>query len=99
MNETRQLFGRDDVDVFRGQLLRDPVSREALAGALALSVVTRRSASRKSSRRWKNASSTCVRSAKSQTRGEVADAIELVCDVVKTHLAGRTAGIGTAVWP
>ena len=70
MNETRQLFGRDDMDVLRGQLLRDPVSREALAGAIALSVVTRRSASRKSSRRWKNASSTCVRSAKIQTRGD-----------------------------
>lgn len=36
MEETRQLFGRDDVDVFPTQLLREPVSREALAEAIAL---------------------------------------------------------------
>lgn len=36
MEETRQLFGRDDVDVFPVQLLKEPVSREALAEAIAL---------------------------------------------------------------
>lgn len=36
MEETRQLFGRDDVDVFPVQLSREPVSREALAEATAL---------------------------------------------------------------
>ena len=36
MEETRQLFGRDDVDVFPVQLLRKPVSREALEEAIAL---------------------------------------------------------------
>lgn len=36
MEETRQLFGRDDVDVFPVQLLKEPVSREALAEAVSL---------------------------------------------------------------
>lgn len=36
MEETRQLFGRDDIDVFPVQLLKEPVSREALAEAIAL---------------------------------------------------------------
>lgn len=36
MEETRLLLGRDDVDVFPVQLLKEPVSREALAEAIAL---------------------------------------------------------------
>lgn len=36
MEEARELFGRDDVDVFPVQLLKEPVSREALAEAIAL---------------------------------------------------------------
>ena len=36
MEETRQLFGRDDVDVFPVQLLKEPVSRQALAEAVRL---------------------------------------------------------------
>lgn len=36
MEETRQLFGRDDVDVFPVQLLKGRVSREALAETIAL---------------------------------------------------------------
>lgn len=36
MEETRSLFGRDDVDVFPIQLLKRPVSASALADAVAL---------------------------------------------------------------
>ena len=36
MEEARELFDRDDVDVFPIQLLKEPVSREALAQAIAL---------------------------------------------------------------
>ena len=36
MEETRLLFGRDDIDVFPVQLLKEPVSRQALAEAIAL---------------------------------------------------------------
>lgn len=36
MEETRELFGRDDVDVFPVQLLKGPVSRSALEDAVAL---------------------------------------------------------------
>lgn len=36
MEETRSLFGRDDVDVFPVQLLKRPVSASALADAVAL---------------------------------------------------------------
>lgn len=36
MEETRELFGRDDVDVFPIQLLKRPVSAAALEGAVAL---------------------------------------------------------------
>lgn len=36
MEETRQLFGRDDIDVFPAQLLKQPISESALADAVAL---------------------------------------------------------------
>lgn len=36
LEETRLLFGRDDLDVFPVQLLKEPVSRAALAEAVAL---------------------------------------------------------------
>ncbi|WP_211218233.1 hypothetical protein [Ruania albidiflava] len=36
MEETRALFGRDDIDVFPVQLLKRPVSDSALADAVAL---------------------------------------------------------------
>ena len=36
MEETRELFGRDDVDVFPVQLLKRPVSAAALEDAVAL---------------------------------------------------------------
>jgi len=36
MEEARQLFGRDDIDIFPLQLLRGPVSDSALADAVAL---------------------------------------------------------------
>ena len=36
MEETRELFGRDDIDVFPVQLLKCPVSASALAEAVAL---------------------------------------------------------------
>ncbi|MPV48751.1 MULTISPECIES: nucleotidyltransferase family protein [unclassified Pseudactinotalea] len=36
MEETRALFGRDDIDVFPLQLLRQPISDSALAEAVAL---------------------------------------------------------------
>ena len=36
MEETRALFGRDNVDVFPVQLLKRPVSESALADAVAL---------------------------------------------------------------
>lgn len=36
LEEARQLFVRDDVDVFPVQLLKEPVSRTALAEAVAL---------------------------------------------------------------
>lgn len=36
MEEARRLFGRDNVDVFPAQLLKEPVSREALAEAIAV---------------------------------------------------------------
>lgn len=36
MEETRALFGRDDIDVFPVQLLKQPVSETALAEAVAL---------------------------------------------------------------
>lgn len=36
MEETRRLFGRDDIDVFPAQLLKRPISEAALADAVAL---------------------------------------------------------------
>lgn len=36
MEETRQLFGRDDIDIFPVQLLKRPISESALADAVAL---------------------------------------------------------------
>lgn len=36
MEETRTLFGRDDIDFFPAQLLKRPVSESALADAIAL---------------------------------------------------------------
>ncbi len=36
MEETRRLFGRDDIDVFPAQLLKRPISESALADAVAL---------------------------------------------------------------
>ncbi len=36
MEETRALFGRDDIDVFPVQLLKRPISASALVDALAL---------------------------------------------------------------
>ncbi|PRI10644.1 nucleotidyltransferase family protein [Leucobacter massiliensis] len=36
MEETRALFGRDDVDIFPVQLLKRPVSERALADAVPL---------------------------------------------------------------
>lgn len=36
MEETRRLFGRDDIDVFPAQLLKGPISESALADAVAL---------------------------------------------------------------
>lgn len=36
MEETRALFGRDDIDVFPAQLLKRPISRSALEDAVAL---------------------------------------------------------------
>lgn len=36
MEETRLLFGRDDIDIFPVQLLRRPISESALADAGAL---------------------------------------------------------------
>ena len=36
MEEARILFGRDDVDVFPAQLLKEGVSREAIAEAVSL---------------------------------------------------------------
>lgn len=36
MEEARELFGRDDVDVFPVQLLKRPISASALADAVAL---------------------------------------------------------------
>jgi predicted nucleotidyltransferase len=36
MEETRALFGRDDIDVFPVQLLKQPVSETALAEAVVL---------------------------------------------------------------
>jgi predicted nucleotidyltransferase len=36
MEETRTLFGRDDIDIFPAQLLKRPVSESALADAIAL---------------------------------------------------------------
>lgn len=36
MEETRQLFGRDDIDIFPVQLLKRPVSESALADAVPL---------------------------------------------------------------
>lgn len=36
MEETRALFGRDDIDVFPVQLLKRPVSRSALGESVAL---------------------------------------------------------------
>lgn len=36
MEETRELFGRDDIDIFPSQLLKEPVSRSVLARAVAL---------------------------------------------------------------
>ena len=47
MEETRQLFDRDDVDIFPVQLLKRPISESALADAVAL----RRAASRSA---WPN---------------------------------------------
>ncbi len=36
MEETRTLFGREDIDVFPVQLLKQPISESALADAVAL---------------------------------------------------------------
>lgn len=36
MEETRALFGRDDIDIFPAQLLKRPISSSALADAVAL---------------------------------------------------------------
>ena len=36
MEETRALFGRDDIDIFPAQLLKQPVSESALTDAVAL---------------------------------------------------------------
>ena len=36
MEETRELFGRDDIDIFPVQLLKRPISASALADAVAL---------------------------------------------------------------
>lgn len=36
MEETRQLFGRDDIDIFPVQLLKRPISESVLADAVAL---------------------------------------------------------------
>ncbi|MFT4166466.1 MAG: nucleotidyltransferase domain-containing protein [Microlunatus sp.] len=36
MEETRVLFGRDDIDVFPVHLLRRPISRSAIGDAVAL---------------------------------------------------------------
>jgi len=36
MEEARQLFGRDDIDIFPVQLLKRPISESALADAVAL---------------------------------------------------------------
>lgn len=36
MEETRVLFGRDDIDIFPVQLLKQPISEAALAEALEL---------------------------------------------------------------
>ena len=36
MEETRLLFGRDDIDIFPVQLLKRPISESALAEAVAL---------------------------------------------------------------
>jgi predicted nucleotidyltransferase len=36
MEETRVLFGRDDIDIFPVQLLKRPISESALADAVAL---------------------------------------------------------------
>lgn len=36
MEETRVLFGRDDIDIFPVQLLKRPISKSALADAVAL---------------------------------------------------------------
>lgn len=36
MEETRTLFGRDDVDVFPVQLLKRPISQAAVGDAIAL---------------------------------------------------------------
>lgn len=36
MEDIRTLFGREDVDIFPAQLLRQPVSESALADAVAL---------------------------------------------------------------
>lgn len=36
MEETRALFGHDDIDVFPVQLLKQPISESALADAVAL---------------------------------------------------------------
>lgn len=36
MEETRALFGRDDIDIFPVQLLKEPISKSAVADAIAL---------------------------------------------------------------
>lgn len=36
MEETRELFGRDDVDIFPAQLLKQPISESAIREAVAL---------------------------------------------------------------
>lgn len=36
MEETRVLFGRDDIDIFPAQLLKRPIAASALAEAVAL---------------------------------------------------------------
>lgn len=36
MEETRLLYGREDIDIFPPQLLKEPISESALADAVAL---------------------------------------------------------------
>jgi len=44
MEETRQLCGRDDIDIFPAQLLKRPISESALAAAVDLRAAPHRNA-------------------------------------------------------